>query len=65
MAGSPMRYRIRTQIVTAAYRHTLRQLRERHAIYSAKLSRFGFELRPPEELMGLEQRDGDVLESVA
>jgi predicted acylesterase/phospholipase RssA/CheY-like chemotaxis protein len=65
MAGSPMRYRIRTQIVTAAYRHTLRQLRERHAIYSAKLSRFGFELRPPEELMNLERRDGDVLESVA
>ncbi len=65
MAGSPMRYRIRTQIVTAAYRHTLRQLRERHAIYSAKMSRFGFELRSPEELMDLERRDGDVLESVA
>lgn len=65
MAGSPMRYRMRTQIVTAAYRHTLRQLRERHAIYAAKLSRFGFELRSPEELLELERRDGDVLESVA
>jgi predicted acylesterase/phospholipase RssA/CheY-like chemotaxis protein len=65
MAGSPMRYRIRTQIVTAAYRHTLRQLRERHAIYSAKLSRFGFELKSQDELMDLERRDGDVLESVA
>lgn len=65
MAGSPMRYRIRTQIVTAAYRHTLRQLRERHAIYSAKLSRFGFQLKPAEALMELERRDGDVLDSVA
>ncbi len=65
MAGSPMRYRIRTQIVTAAYRHTLRQLRERHAIYSAKLSRFGFDLKSPDELMALERREGDVLESVA
>jgi len=65
MAGSPMRYRIRTQIVTAAYRHTLRQLRERHAIYAAKLARFGFELLPPADLMDLERREGDVLESVA
>jgi len=65
MAGSPMRYRIRRQIVTAAYRHTLRQLRERHGVYSAKLSRFGFELRPPEELMDLERKDGEMLDSVA
>lgn len=56
MAGSPMRYRIRTQIVTMAYRHTLRQLRERHHLYSAKLSRFGFELRPQDELKDLEKR---------
>lgn len=65
MAGSPMKYRIRTEIIAVAYRHTLRQLRERHHIYSAKLSRFGFELRPPEQLMELERRDVDVLESVA
>ena len=64
MAGSPMRYRIRTHVVTAAYRHTLRQLRERHAIYSAKLMRFGFELRSPDELLDLERRDGDLLDSV-
>lgn len=65
MAGSPMRYKMRTQIVTAAYRHTLRQLRERHPIYAAKLRRFGFELRPPEELLELERQSGDALESVA
>jgi predicted acylesterase/phospholipase RssA len=65
MAGSPMRYRIRTRIVTAAYRQTLRQLRERHSVYAAKLSRFGFELRSPEELLELERREGDELESVA
>jgi predicted acylesterase/phospholipase RssA len=64
MAGSPMRYRIRTQIVSAAYRHTLRQLRERHAIYQAKLGRFGFELKPVEELLELECRQGDVLEAI-
>lgn len=65
MAGSPMRYRIRTQIITAAYRHTLRQLRERHAIYAAKLKRFGFELKSPETLLELERQTGDAMESVA
>lgn len=60
MAGSPMRYRIRTQIVTLAYRHTLRQLRERQHLYQAKLSRFGFELRPVEELKELERRYADM-----
>lgn len=64
MAGSPMRYRMRTQVITAAYRHTLRQLRERNAIYAAKLQRFGFELRPPHELLDLERREGDVLETI-
>ena len=63
MAGLPMRYRIRTEIVTAAYRHTLRQLRERHAVYAAKLMRFGFELKTPGEIMDLEQRDDDILET--
>jgi predicted acylesterase/phospholipase RssA len=65
MAGSPMRYRMRTQIVNLAYSHTLRQLRERHAIYEAKLSRFGFNLMSPQELMELEKRDGNIFESVA
>jgi predicted acylesterase/phospholipase RssA len=55
MAGSPMRYRVRTKLITLAYRHTLRQLRERHLIYSAKLGRFGFSLKDPDELLTLEQ----------
>ena len=63
MAGLPMRYRIRHQIISAAYRHTLRQLRERHHVYGAKLNRFGFKLRQPEELMKLEQDDGDFRNS--
>jgi len=61
MAGMPMRYRIRTEIVTAAYRQTLRQLRERHGVYAAKLSRFGFNLKTPNELLDLEHREGDVM----
>lgn len=65
MAGSPMRYRMRTQIVNLAYSNTLRQLRERHAIYAAKLSRFGFNLMSPEELLELEKKDGNIFESVA
>lgn len=65
MAGSPMRYRIRTQIVTAAYRHTLRQLRERHHVYSTKLGRYGFILRPANELRELEKDSGDATQSVA
>lgn len=60
MAGSPMRYRIRTKIVTLAYRHTLRQLRERQHLYRAKLSRFGFELRPADELKELEKHFSDT-----
>jgi predicted acylesterase/phospholipase RssA len=64
MAGSPMRYRMRTQIVNLAYSHTLRQLRERHAIYAAKLNRFGFNLMSPEELMELEKKDANIFESL-
>ena len=63
MAGMPMRYKIRTEIVTAAYRQTLRQLRERHGVYSAKLSRFGFNLKSPSELLELERREHDILET--
>ena len=55
MAGSPMRYKIRTEIVDAAYTHTLRQLRERHHIYQAKLKRYGIELKSPEVLKDLEK----------
>jgi predicted acylesterase/phospholipase RssA len=62
MAGSPMRYRVRTQIVSAAFRHTLRQLRERHPIYSAKLGRFGFNLASTDRLLNLERCGHDLLQ---
>ena len=65
MAGSPMRYRIRTQLIELAYRHTLRQLRERHLVYSAKFSKYGFQLRPPDDLMELEKSYEDIVASVA
>jgi len=55
MAGSPMRFKIRTRIIDIAFRQTIRQLRERHHVYSAKLSRFGFELLPTSELLLLEK----------
>jgi predicted acylesterase/phospholipase RssA len=55
MAGSPMRYRLRTEIIQLAYESTLRKLRERHAIYAMKLGRYGYQLRGPAELRELEK----------
>lgn len=63
MAGSPMRYKIRKEIVDAAYTHTLRQLRERHHIYQAKLARYGITLLAPEDLKNLEKQ-GVTMEEV-
>ncbi len=65
MSGSPMRYRIRTQVIKAAYRATLRTLRERHQVYSVKFGKYGLKLATPEMLKTLEQADGDLFESVA
>lgn len=55
MAGSPMRYKIRPEIIQLAYECTLRKLRERHAIYSVKLSKYGYKLKTVEELRTLEK----------
>jgi len=55
MAGSPMRYRIRTQIIQLAYLGTLRNLRERHHIYASKLAKYGLTLRSVEEIKQLEK----------
>lgn len=60
MAGSPMRYRIRTQLIQLAYTSTLRRLRERHHVYATKLGKYGFNLAPPDELKALEKGDGGV-----
>lgn len=61
MAGSPMRYKIRTQITQLAYLGTLRRLRDRHAVYSVKLGKYGYKLRPSVELKDLESVDTSAL----
>ena len=63
MAGSPMRYRIRTKIIESAYRGTFRKLRERHHAYSIKMNRYGFHLREPHELRKLEQEYDQIFGS--
>lgn len=65
MAGSPMRYRIRTQLIETAYRGTLVRLRERYNVYAVKMSRYGFHLRSPQKLKELEGRYAEVLKSAA
>ncbi|MBC7658387.1 MAG: patatin-like phospholipase family protein [Chitinophagaceae bacterium] len=54
MAGSPMKPRLRPQMIEVAFQNTLRRLRERHKVYAAKTVRFGFELKSVEELRKLE-----------
>lgn len=65
MAGSPMRYRIRTQIIEAAYRATLQQLRERYHVYSVKMARFGFNLRSPQKLKELADKYDDIFNATS
>jgi hypothetical protein len=50
MAGSPMRYTIRTKIIELAFRGTLAKLRERHHVYSKKFSKYGLKLKPVADL---------------
>jgi len=57
MAGSPMRYKIRTKIVDLSYLGTLRKLRERHTVYQEKLAKFDLKLKSQKDLLALE-RDG-------
>lgn len=54
LAGSPLRTKLRTEVVESAYKGALRQLRERHHVYYEKLSRYGFKLKDVEELRILE-----------
>jgi predicted acylesterase/phospholipase RssA len=56
MAGSPMRFRIRTEIIELAYRSTLRRLRERHNVYVSKMGKFDLSLHSPQELLKIERR---------
>lgn len=60
MSGSPMRYRIRCEIIELAYRSTLRRLIERHEVYSSKLAKHGFILSSIEHLKELERTPLDI-----
>lgn len=64
MAGSPMRYRIRTQLIEMSYRQTMRQFRDRHKVYAAKLMKYGFKLKSKEELSQIEESDKKFFDSV-
>ncbi len=55
MRGSPLKYKFNTKITDLAYKGTLQRFRERYEVYSSKLSKYGFELVSPEELLRLEQ----------
>ncbi|NRA44399.1 MAG: patatin-like phospholipase family protein [Oligoflexales bacterium] len=55
MAGSPMKYKIRTNLVELAYKGTLQRLRERHSVYLVKLAKYGFELASQRQLLELER----------
>jgi len=63
MAGSPMRYRIRTQLIRMAFSHTLRKLRERHHVYAVKFGKYGLNLRSAAELKKLESDYAEIFES--
>ncbi len=63
MEGSPMRYKIRTQLIEMAYRSTLRKLRAHHPIYAATLNRYGFELKETEHLRDLEEEYDRIFET--
>ncbi len=61
MAGSPMRFRLRTKIVESAFYSTLRKIRERQHVYHAKFAKYGLKLRDPEEIKGIEDIDFENL----
>jgi predicted acylesterase/phospholipase RssA len=65
MAGSPMRYRIRTQVIHLAYKQTIRQLRERHKVYLAKLQKYDMKLLSIDEIKEIEREDNDLFRSFA
>lgn len=65
MAGSPMRYRIRTQVIHMAYRQTIRQLRERHKAYSEKLQKYGMNLASIDTIKEIEREDSELFDSFA
>lgn len=55
MRGSPLKYKINTQILDLAYQLTLARLRARYEVYHARLLKYGFELVSEDELQELEE----------
>lgn len=56
MAGSPMRYKIRDEIIDIAYRSTLRKLIDRYDVYATKLDKHGIRLKSADMLIKLENQ---------
>ena len=61
MSGSPLKSKMRTEIIESAFRGTLRMLRERHHVYASKLDRHGYSLRPEQQLKLLENNYYGIL----
>ena len=55
MSGSPMRYKIRSEIIELAYKSTINKLISRHTVYRTKLEKHGLKIRSLEELKELER----------
>lgn len=56
MRGSPLKYKFNPKITDLAYTGTLKRLRERYEVYSAKFMKYGFELLSTDELLDLEEK---------
>ncbi len=56
MAGSPMKYRLRPEIIDLAFRSTLRKLRERYNVYVSKLAKFDLKLATQKRLLEIERK---------
>jgi hypothetical protein len=48
-----------------AYKQTIRQLRERHKVYTAKLLKYGMHLASLEKIKDIERDDGAIFNSLA
>lgn len=53
MAGSPMHYRIRTELCELGYRGTILQILSEYGAMSHKFAKHGFKLKTPEEIKAL------------
>jgi len=60
MSGSPMKYRLRTEIMDLAFKGTLQRLRERHSVYTVKLAKYGFQLASQRQLLEMERTGIEV-----